>query len=187
MTDDGATAAVAQELSAADAEIEEMQRKVCEMEEEAEKLKKLTDSVEEDVGEGVDREEVDRRSAYIGNVDYGATPEELQEHFKSCGQINRITILVDKWSGHPKGFAYVEFAEEQSVQNSLLLDGSLFRGRQLKVVQKRTNIPGFFKGKGKGKKGKGKGKYYDPWADPWSGGYGAWRPPSKGKGKYMPY
>lgn len=87
MTDDGATAAVAQELSAADAEIEEMQRKVCEMEEEAEKLKKLTDSVEEDVGEGVDREEVDRRSAYIGNVDYGATPEELQEHFKSCGQM----------------------------------------------------------------------------------------------------
>lgn len=53
---------------------------------------------------------------------------------RSQGQINRITILVDKWSGHPKGFAYVEFAEEQSVQNSLLLDGSLFRGRQLKVV-----------------------------------------------------
>merc|ERR1719157_296594 len=138
------------ELSTADAEIEEMQRKVQEMEEEAEKLKKLTDSVE-DAGEEVDREEVDKRSVYIGSVDYGSTPEELQEHFKSCGAVNRITILVNKFDGHPKGFAYIEFADEQSVQNSLLLNGSLFRGRQLKVTVKRTNVPGFMKGGGEGK------------------------------------
>merc|ERR1719148_524119 len=161
------------EMSAADAEIEEMQKKVQEMEEEAEKLKELTDSVEETT-ETIDQEEVDKRSVYVGNVDYGSTPEELQEHFKSCGQINRITILVDKFSGNPKGFAYIEFADEQSVQNSLLLNGSLFRGRQLKVTQKRTNIPGW---NYKGKSGKGKGKskskgYYDPWMDPWYGGYG---------------
>jgi len=143
----------AAELSAADLEIEEMQRKVQEMEEEAEKLKKLTDAVEE-VDEGVDREEIDKRSVYVGSVDYGSTPEELQEHFKSCGQINRITILVDKYTGSPKGFAYIEFSDEQSVQNSLLLNGSLFRGRQLKVIQKRTNVPGWnSKGKGKGKEG----------------------------------
>merc|ERR1711870_111061 len=102
------------------------------------------------------------------------TPEELQEHFKSCGQINRITILVDKYSGCPKGFAYVEFADEQCVQNSLLLNGSLFRGRQLKVVQKRTNVPGWTlakggKGKGKIPKGKAKGKMK-----------------GKGKGKFPP-
>uniref|UniRef100_A0A7S3U4T3 RRM domain-containing protein n=1 Tax=Strombidinopsis acuminata TaxID=141414 RepID=A0A7S3U4T3_9SPIT len=167
-----------------------MQKKVQEMEEEAEKLKKLTDSVEE-TSETIDREEVDKRSVYVGSVDYGSTPEELQEHFKSCGQINRITILVDKFTGSPKGFAYIEFADEQSVQNSLLLNGSLFRGRQLKVIQKRTNVPGW-KGKGKGKpsKGKGKGKYYDPWADPyWGYGYMPWRPPrfKGGKKGYAPY
>jgi len=182
-------------LMSADAEIEEMQKKVQEMEEEAEKLKQLTDSVEEQ-GEGIDREEVDKRSVYIGSVDYGSTPEELQEHFKSCGQINRITILVDKYSGHPKGFAYVEFADEQSVQNSLLLNGSLFRGRQLKVMQKRTNVPGFLKGGGggKGKKGKGKGKKPPPyWAmypppDPYGWDYGYYPPPPKGyKGGYKGY
>lgn len=177
------------ELSAADLEIEEMQKKVLEMEEEAEKLKKLTDSVEETT-EGIDREEVDKRSVYVGQVDYGSTPEELQEHFKSCGSINRITILVDKFTGSPKGFAYVEFADEQSVQNSLLLNGSLFRGRQLKVIQKRTNVPGWnSKGKGKAKgKSKGKGKWVDPWMDPyWGYGYYMPRPRFKGKGKYMPY
>ena len=191
---DVAVAAVSGEMSAADAEIEEMQKKVQEMEEEAEKLKKLTDSVEE-TGESIDREEVDKRSVYVGNVDYGATPEEVQEHFKSCGQINRITILVDRYSGSPKGFAYIEFENEQSVQNSLLLNGSLFRGRQLKVIQKRTNVPSWnmkgSKGRGKNKgKFKGKSPWGGPWMDPyWSYGYMPWRPPYKGGkgGKFSPY
>ncbi|CAK9037950.1 unnamed protein product [Durusdinium trenchii] len=113
------------DLTAADAEIEEMQKKVAEMEEEAEKLKKLTDSVDE-TGDGVDREEVDKRSVYVGQVDYGATPEELQEHFKTCGQINRITILVDKFSGHPKGRAYIEFGDEQSVQQLVVCAETTF-------------------------------------------------------------
>merc|ERR1719335_1985910 len=114
----------------ADDEIADLQKKVLEMEEEAEKLKQLTEGV--DGEEEMDQGEVDKRSIYVGNVDYGAAPEELQEHFKSCGQINRITILVNKHTGEPKGFAYIEFADEATVQNSLLLNGSLFRGRQLK-------------------------------------------------------
>lgn len=36
-----------------------------------------------------DKIEVDNRSVYIGNVDYGATAEELEEHFHGCGSINR--------------------------------------------------------------------------------------------------
>lgn len=35
-------------------------------------------------------------------VDYHATPEEIQQHFASCGTINRVTILFDKYTG-PKG------------------------------------------------------------------------------------
>lgn len=53
-----------------------------------------------------------------------------------------MTILCDKFSGHPKGFAYVEFAERDSVQTAMALDESLFKGRQIKVVAKRTNKPG---------------------------------------------
>ncbi len=66
-------------------------------------------------------DETDKRSVYVGNVDYGATPEELQEHFKSCGAINRITIMVDKFTCCPKGFAYMEFNDEAGVQNATLL------------------------------------------------------------------
>lgn len=86
--------------------------------------------------------EADQRSIYVGNVDYSATAQELEAHFHGCGSINRVTILCDKFSGHPKGFAYVEFGDKDSVQTAMALDDSLFKGRQIKVVCKRTNRPG---------------------------------------------
>ena len=77
--------------------------------------------------------EADSRSIYVGNVDYGANAEELELHFHGCGSINRVTILCNKADGHPKGFAYIEFAEPESVQTAMAMDESLFRGRQIKV------------------------------------------------------
>ncbi|KAJ9670139.1 hypothetical protein PVL29_026598 [Vitis rotundifolia] len=87
------------------------------------------------------REEADARSVFVGNVDYACTPEEVQQHFQSCGTVNRVTILTDKY-GQPKGFAYVEFLEVEAVQEALLLNESELHGRQLKVLAKRTNVPG---------------------------------------------
>ena len=85
-------------------------------------------------------------------MDYGATPEEIQQHFQSCGTINRVTILCDKFTGHPKGFAYVEFADSSFVENAAVLNESLFRGRLLKVTPKRTNVPGITtRGRGRGR------------------------------------
>lgn len=77
--------------------------------------------------------EVDNRSIYVGNVDYGATAEELESHFHGCGSINRVTILCNKFDGHPKGFAYIEFGDRDCVQTAMAMDESLFRGRQIKV------------------------------------------------------
>ena len=84
-----------------------MKRRVAEMESEAAKLREMQsqlDTQSESLRE--DREDVDARSIFVGNVDYGATPEEIQEHFKSAGSINRVTILLDKFTGHPKGFVF---------------------------------------------------------------------------------
>ncbi|KAJ6657209.1 hypothetical protein lerEdw1_002798 [Lerista edwardsae] len=86
--------------------------------------------------------EADKRSIYVGNVDYGGTAEELESHFNSCGEINRVTILCDRFSGHPKGYAYVEFVNKSSVKAAVELDESTFRGRIIKVLPKRTNMPG---------------------------------------------
>lgn len=42
---------------------------------------------------------------YVGQVDYSATPEELLAHFEPCGVVERVTIVCDKFTGRPKGFA----------------------------------------------------------------------------------
>lgn len=51
----------------------------------------------------------DKCSVYIGQVDYTATPEALVAHFEACGTVERVTIVCDKFTGKPKGFAYLEF------------------------------------------------------------------------------
>lgn len=43
-------------------------------------------------------------------MDYSATPEELLSHFEACGTVERVTIVCDKFTGKPKGFAYLEFS-----------------------------------------------------------------------------
>ncbi|XP_014797730.1 PREDICTED: embryonic polyadenylate-binding protein 2 [Calidris pugnax] len=142
----------AEELAVPDPELEAIKAKVREMEEEDERLKELQLEAESrfimslDAGlfprTAEEKKEIDQRSIYVGNVDYGGTAEELESHFNSCGQINRVTILCDKFSGHPKGYAYIEFQEKSSVKAAVELDESMFRGRVIKVLPKRTNMPG---------------------------------------------
>lgn len=82
-----------------------MKKRVAEMEAEAQKLREMQanlDKEQNDLRE--DKEDIDGRSIFVGNVDYGASPEEIQAHFQSCGSINRVTILLDKFTGHPKGY-----------------------------------------------------------------------------------
>ncbi|KAJ3525063.1 hypothetical protein NM208_g11799 [Fusarium decemcellulare] len=86
-------------------EITAMKRRVAEMEEEAKKLREMQATLEQQSADlADDKESVDARSIFVGNVDYSASPEEIQAHFQSCGSINRVTILLDKFTGQPKGY-----------------------------------------------------------------------------------
>lgn len=127
-------------------------KRVRDMEEDTENLSLLQNEMEKEMNLASparlqalsleEKVEADSRSVYVGNVDYGATAEELEHHFHACGPVNRVTILCDKYSGHPKGFAYIEFSDKNSVEAAMMLDESMFRGRQIKVMRKRTNRPG---------------------------------------------
>jgi len=85
-------------------EIAAMKRRVAEMESEAAKLREMQSTLDQQ-SESLqeNKEDIDARSIFVGNVDYGSTPEEIQAHFQSCGSINRVTILLDKFTGQPKG------------------------------------------------------------------------------------
>ncbi|KAF2480288.1 hypothetical protein BDY17DRAFT_327251 [Neohortaea acidophila] len=164
-------------------EIAAMKKRVEEMEAEAAKLREMQASIDSQTDNlRENKEDIDARSIFVGNVDYGASPEEIQAHFQSCGSINRVTILLDKFTGHPKGYAYVEFSEPNLVTQALVLNESVFRGRNIKVVPKRTNLPGMNRGgRGGGRGGGGPRGRGGPYGGPASygrGGYGA--PPPRG-------
>lgn len=171
-----------------DPDLEAIKRRMQEMEEEAEKLKQMQDDLDK-VGDTTpgsavlslqEKMEIDGRSVFVGNVDYSATADDLERHFHGCGSVNRVTILCDKFTGHPKGFAYIEFADKDSVETATALDDSLFKGRQIKVGPKRTNRPGVSStNRGRGARGRGgfRGGFR---------GYGGFRP-FRGRGFRRPY
>merc|ERR1712235_129844 len=93
-----------------DPELEAIKERVKAMEAEAEKLKVLQSEVELQMNMGEpastgsaqfptleEKVDADNRSIYVGQVDYGATAEELEQHFHGCGAVNRVTILCDKF------------------------------------------------------------------------------------------
>ncbi|GMH13550.1 hypothetical protein Nepgr_015391 [Nepenthes gracilis] len=133
------------------ADMEVMKKRLNDMEVEAAALREMQAKVEKEMGsvqdpaaptaEQVNREEIDSRSVFVGNVDYACTPEEVQQHFQACGTVNRVTIRTNKF-GQPKGYAYVEFLEPDAVREAIRLNESELHGRQLKVLAKRTNVPG---------------------------------------------
>lgn len=129
---------------------EDMARRISEFEDELTALNKESSNIDQKMT--ALSGSMDEHSVYIGQVDYSATIEEIRAHFSACGTINRITIMTDKHTGQPKGFAYVEFVEKEGVDNALKLDDTTLKGRQLKVLPKRQNLPAqSFRGRGRGR------------------------------------
>jgi polyadenylate-binding protein 2 len=83
-----------------------MKKRLEDMEAEAAKLREMQTNLDTNssyTAQHESKEAIDSRSIFVGNVDYGASPEEIQDHFKGVGSINRVTILLDKFTGQPKG------------------------------------------------------------------------------------
>eukprot|EP01062_Namystynia_karyoxenos_P080169 TRINITY_DN859_c0_g2_i2.p1 TRINITY_DN859_c0_g2~~TRINITY_DN859_c0_g2_i2.p1 ORF type:complete len:247 (+),score=76.98 TRINITY_DN859_c0_g2_i2:82-741(+) len=157
-----------QEESGLDERIDQLRSQIATIEKESERVRQEGGAAPaaapvvsaEDSSMWAKKHEVDQRSVYVGQVDYQSTPDELAELFGTAGTVNRVTILCNKWTGHPKGYAYVEFEQAASVQDALKFNGHSFRERHLKVSAKRTNTPWWMQpgNTGSGGKGSGRGK-----------------------------
>lgn len=77
-------------------------------------------------------------SIYIGNLSYEVTETDLNTVFADYGSVKRVHIPTDRDTGRPRGFAFVEMANQTEEANAIdTLDGAEWMGRSMKVDQAR--------------------------------------------------
>lgn len=77
-------------------------------------------------------------SIYVGNLAYTVTQEQLQEVFGDYGEVKRVSLPMDRETGRPRGFGFVEMAEDAQEDKAIEeLDGAEWMGRVLKVNKAR--------------------------------------------------
>ena len=75
---------------------------------------------------------------YVGNLSFDVTEEELRTESASFGKVESISIITDKYSGRPKGFAFVEMPSVSEGQAAITgLNGKTLKDRTLTVSAAR--------------------------------------------------
>jgi RNA recognition motif-containing protein len=84
--------------------------------------------------EGRDEECKLSKKLYVGNLPFSSTEEDLREVFERHGSVESVSVITDRETGRPRGFAFVEMSEESAAQDAIrALDGTDLGGRNIKV------------------------------------------------------
>jgi cold-inducible RNA-binding protein len=71
---------------------------------------------------------------YVGNIPFSATEEELKSLFEQHGPVERVSVITDRETGRPRGFAFVEMQDQSGAESAMrALDGTDMGGRSLRV------------------------------------------------------
>jgi RNA recognition motif-containing protein len=75
---------------------------------------------------------------FVGNMPYGATEADLRAHFATVGDPSQVVIPVDRETGRPRGFAFVEYNERPLAEAAVVkFNQQPFMGRSLSVSEAR--------------------------------------------------
>ena len=71
---------------------------------------------------------------FVGNLDYNTRREEVQNLFAQIGEIRDVFLPTDRETGRPRGFAFVEFANDEDAAKAIeKFNGYQLGGRALRV------------------------------------------------------
>jgi cold-inducible RNA-binding protein len=80
---------------------------------------------------------------YVGNLAFNTRQIQLKDLFSQVGEIAEINLITDRYTGTPKGFAYIEMVTEEAAQEAVKrFDGYLLDGRKLNVSEARPRAEG---------------------------------------------
>jgi RNA recognition motif-containing protein len=101
---------------------------------------------------------------YVGNLSHDVSPEDLRQAFEAHGEVSSVNIIKDKYTGHSRGFGFVEMPNKAESQAAIEdLNGKDLRGQQMNVNEARPRAdrgrPGGHGGN-RGRSGFGGGRRY---------------------------
>lgn len=75
---------------------------------------------------------------YVGNLSHDATEQELRQAFEAFGQVKSAKIIMDRETGQPRGFGFVEMPSDDEAKAAIAgLNGQPLKGRTLRVNEGR--------------------------------------------------
>jgi cold-inducible RNA-binding protein len=78
------------------------------------------------------------KNIYVGNLSFGASEESVRALFEIHGTVNRVNIVTDRDSGQPRGFGFVEMANDAEGNKAIAaVNGMDLDGRTLSVNEAR--------------------------------------------------
>jgi hypothetical protein len=83
---------------------------------------------------------------FVGNLPWAATESDIRAHFSQGGEVVSVEVMMDKFTGRPRGFAFVTMASAQAAQDAIAKTENIdFMGRPLKVnvARPREERPSF--------------------------------------------
>ncbi len=115
---------------------------------------------------------------YVGNLSYEVTEQDLRQEFEAFGGVDSVSVITDKYSGRPKGFAFVEMTSKSEAEAAITgLNGKTFKDRTMAVNESHPRIDN----RGGGSYGNRRSGGYG------NGGYGGGRGGRSGGGRQRRY
>jgi cold-inducible RNA-binding protein len=76
------------------------------------------------------------KNLFIGNLPFGLSEGDLRGLFEQFGAVERVSIITDRETGKPRGFAFIEMSDDETADRAIAdLNGKEVQGRALSVSE----------------------------------------------------
>ncbi|MCQ2602025.1 MAG: RNA-binding protein [Treponema sp.] len=82
------------------------------------------------------------KKIYVGNLSYSTTEETLRNQFSQFGEVETVTIIMDKMTNRSKGFGFVEMTDDDAALDAIsTLNQKDIDGRKVRVNEAEERKP----------------------------------------------
>ncbi len=78
---------------------------------------------------------------YVGNLPFSAAQDDVQNLFAAHGDVVSVKLMMDRDTGRPRGFGFVEMENTGAQAAMSALNGAQFQGRALRVNEAEQRAP----------------------------------------------